>query len=457
MKITCLGAGGRYFLHPLGHIAANTRLHGSRIALYDIDPERAAMMADAARRFSEEAGAGLDVRVSRTLPQAVDGADFVIASIGGAGSSGSLGYYHSPLHINDCLICAKYGVPQIVADTCGPAAMAAAFRSVPIYLNICREIEKRAPGAFLLNHANPMAVLCRAMNKYSTVRSVGICHGVQGGIGAVGKLLGIPPVELDVRWIGTNHYYWVTSVRHRGKDLMATLWKRVSETKHPPEHQMCCDLSLAHGYWILYPSDDHAIEFYPFLAQVHGAKRLPYALADGHHGKTMMAFYRGKRTLKDLIAEDRRTPRKKMLADYKSILDAAKLPKCAESVIETESSSMLISDIATGNRRLHILNIPNRASVPNLPSEAVLEVECVTDSAGVRPLYMGEAPLALEAILRKRVAWQELVVDAAVKGDRKPALQAMMIDEQAILPTKAKAMLEELLENSRQMLPQFRF
>ena len=110
--------------------------------------------------------------------------------------------------------------------------MAAAFRSVPIYLNICREIEKRAPNAVLLNHANPMAVLCRAMNKHSSVRcAVGICHGVQGGIAKVGKLLGIPPAELEVRWVGTNHFYWVTGLRHRGKDIMAELWKRVPKAK----------------------------------------------------------------------------------------------------------------------------------------------------------------------------------------------------------------------------------
>ena len=458
MKITCLGAGGLYFLHPLGHIAVNKLLRGSRVDLYDIDQERSAMMAGAARRFSDEAGARLDVRVARSLAAAVEGADFVIASIGGAGASGSHGYYLSPLHVTDCVICARHGVPQIVGDTCGPAAMAAAFRSVPIYLRICREMEKRAPSAILLNHANPMAVLCRAMNKYSRHRAaIGVCHGVQRGAQALAKMHSVPAAELDVRWIGSNHYYWVTSVRRRGLDLMPKLWRQAAKGKVAPENEMCRDLSVAHGGWILYPADDHAIEFYPFRTQVPDARRLPYSLSQSHHCKELAPYYQGKKTIKDLIAEDRKTPRAKMLAEYAKRLDEAKLPKEPDSYLETESTSALFSDIASGARRVHILNIPNQGAVPTLPAEAVLELECVSDAAGVRGICAGQAPLGLEALLRKRIAWQELVTDAAVKGDRGLALQAMMIDEQAILPLKAKAMLEELLLNSREMLPQFRF
>ena len=120
-----------------------------------------------------------------------------------------------------------------------------------------------------------------------------------------------------------------------------------------------------------------------------------------------------------------------------------------------EGTARLIADIASGRRGVHILNVPNRGAVPNLPPEALLEVECVTDSSGVRPLYMDNAPPVLEAMLRKRIAWQELVVDAAVKGDRQLALQAMMLDEQAIPPDKSAALLDELLLNSKGMLPQF--
>ena len=99
--------------------------------------------------------------------------------------------------------------------------------------------------------------------------------------------------------------------------------------------------------------------------------------------------------------------------------------------------------------------MPNRGAIANLPATAVVEVETVTDSQGVRPIQSDQAPVHLKGILEKRFAWQELVVDAAVKGDRNLALQALMLDEMAILPEKADEMLSELLIASGDLLPQF--
>ena len=115
----------------------------------------------------------------------------------------------------------------------------------------------------------------------------------------------------------------------------------------------------------------------------------------------------------------------------------------------------LIEDIALGRRRVHIVNMPNNGAIPNLPDHAIMEIEGVTDSCGVRGVYMGEAPLYLKGFLEKRIAWQELVVDAAVNGDRNLALQALLLDEMAIMPEKAEAMLDELLAASKDLLPQF--
>ena len=456
MKIACIGAGGRYFIRPLGDVAVSEELHGSEIVLYDIDRERAEMMAGVARRFSDHAGAGLTVRCADQLADAVEGASFVLASIGGVGGAGALGYQQSPIHINDCLISARHGVYQIVGDTAGPAAMAAAFRSVPIYLNICREMEKRAPEAIMLNHANPMAVLCRAMNKYTSVRCViGICHGVQAGIQYVAEVLKVQPQELDTVWIGTNHYYWFTRLCHRGKDVMDEFWRRIRARLPERQHEMCRELSEIYGYWLTYPSDDHAVEFYPFLAQVRDQDHLPYGMGEYGHGRDLMPYYAGQKTIEELRKQDLALSRKEMLRGYAEELDGAELPEASTDPVTGEGTARLMADIAQGRRAVHVLNIPNRGAVPNLPRHALMEVEAVTDSCGVRPLAMGEAPPVLEAMLRKRIAWHEHVVDAAVKGDRRLALQAMMLDEQAIPPDRAPALLEELLQNSKGMLPQF--
>jgi alpha-galactosidase/6-phospho-beta-glucosidase family protein len=131
------------------------------------------------------------------------------------------------------------------------------------------------------------------------------------------------------------------------------------------------------------------------------------------------------------------------------------LPEPEVSYIRGEGIASLIKAIATGKRQVRIVNIPNRGAVPNLPEHAVLEVEGVTDSCGVRGVCAGDAPLSLMGILQKRIAWQELVADAGATGDRNLALQALLLDEMAIGPEESEAMLEELLAASKSLLPQF--
>jgi len=456
MKIACLGGGGWYFVRPIGDFALSEEMRGSTIALYDIDRDRAELMAKTGRRFSRETGTRLKFTVAGTLTEAVKGCDFALTSIGGVGASGSSGYYNSPVHLGDKLICARHGVPQVVGDTAGPAAMMAAFRSVPIHLQICRSLARHAPNAILLNHANPMAVLCRAMTKYSDIPCViGICHGVQEGIRHAADILGVAPRELETVWIGTNHYYWFMRMRHNGRDVMAEFLRRVRRMKCKPEHQMCAALSKVYGHWIVYPEDDHVIEFYPYLTQVDSPVNLPFALNKNVHVKPVQALWNGTDTLDEMRRRDRAVGRRRMLKDYADALSQVRLPESAEDPITGEGTARLITDIAAGRRRTHICNVPNRGAVTNLPADALLELEVVTDSAGVRPISVGEAPPALEALLRKRIAWQEMVVDAAVKGDKRLALQAMQIDECAIPPAASEKLLDELLANNKGMLPTF--
>ena len=228
-KIVCLGAGSSYFPVALVDIVADEALAGSEITLYDIDLRKAEGMAAMAARLAGQAGTGMKIRACRRLADAIDGADFALSAIGGAGTSLS-GVYGTTIQQQDRLIPAKYGIYQTIGDTGGPGGMMMALRSVPIYLAICREMVKRCPDVLFINHSNPMAILCRAMIKYSGIKKViGICHGVQGGIVHAARLLGVPPEELETTWVGTNHCYWFLTVRHRGKDVYPAL-RRLEET-----------------------------------------------------------------------------------------------------------------------------------------------------------------------------------------------------------------------------------
>jgi alpha-galactosidase len=352
------------------------------------------------------------------------------------------------------IIPARYGIYQIIGDTTGPAGMMMGLRSIPIYISICREMEKHCPEVVLLNHSNPMAPLCRAMIKYTGIeRVIGICHGVQGGIMHVAGVLDVPPKELDTIWIGTNHYYWFTRIHHKGKDVYPELRRKLAERGPVAGQIMTSKLSQIYGYQITYPPDDHVIEFYPFPAQIPDGKSIPYGLLDHVHGTRYEELELQEKP--EMSDAERQEMRDVQLREYEKSLESLKLPEGPSDPLTGEGLGSLIEDIAFGRRRVHIVNIPNKGAVSNLPDHAIVEIEGITDSCGVRGVHMGEAPLYLKGLLEKRIAWQELVVEAGVKGDRNLALQALLLDEMAIPPEKAEAMLDELLAASKEMLPQF--
>jgi len=452
-KIVCLGAGSLYFPQALIDLAGFRALEGSEIVFYDLDAEKAQLMTGLANRLFGRLGANYRVRAANRLAAAVDGADFAVSSIGGSGAEITPNVYGSYYSYMDKHISAKYGVQQVVGDTCGPAGMMMALRSIPAHIKICREMEKRCPRVIFISHSNPMAVLCRAIRKYTSISVIGLCHGVQGGIAYAAEVLNVPIEQLECSWVGTNHYYWFTALRHNGRDVYHELMKKMAGKNPPRDQILSAELSRIYGYHIVYQADDHIVEFYPFLAQVPGGQeKLPYGLA----GAAKLHGYDEKEPRTARRAASSRL-RRKFIAQYKKILDATKIPEKPEpsSAFRGEGLARMISAIASGKRELCIANVANRGAIANLPFTGEIETETVTDSTGVKPIVQKDAPLILKGLLEKRFVWQELVADAGVKGDKQAALQALMVDEMAIWPNKARPMLDELLHASRNLLPQF--
>jgi alpha-galactosidase len=252
-------------------------------------------------------------------------------------------------------------------------------------------------------------------------------------------------------WIGTNHYYWFTRILHRGRDLHNELRRRVSLSRETKGRMLSTALSQVYGHAIVYAEDSHTIEFYPFLTQLGAEKqRLPYGLEEPPESA---AFNSSKPDLDPTRAAT--SVRDRLYRNYRSILDQTVLPPHAGDTLTGEGIAAILAAIAAGRRQVCILNMANRGAVPNLPLDAEIEVEALTDSAGARAVTMGAAPPVLKGFLEKRFVWHELVADAAVKGDRGLALQALLVDEMAIRPEIAGEMLDELLAASRELLPRF--
>ena len=263
VKIMCLGGGSLYFRQVLGNLALEEELAGSDVVLYDIDPEKAELMAGLGHRLNDMAGASLNITATGNPDEAVDGADFALSSIGGSGAEIVRGVHGSYYHSADLHISARHGIQLAIGDTAGPAGMMMGLRSIPAHIDICQRMEKRCPDVVFLNHSNPMATIMRALHKYTGIKSFGLCHGVQSGIGAAARLLELPEQELECTWIGTNHYYWFTRVNHRGCDVLSELMRRTRECEPPVDHTMTAALSSVYGYRIVYPDDGHILEFYP--------------------------------------------------------------------------------------------------------------------------------------------------------------------------------------------------
>ena len=429
-KIVMLGGGSAFFRTVLVELAAVEELAGSEVVLYDIRPSGMEIIERIGRRALEQTG--LDVKLSSTtdLSRAVDGADFAVSSIGVSGEN-------RRAHELDITIPAKYGVFQTTGDTVGPGGLFAGFRSVPIFLDICREMEHRCPEVVFLNHSNPMMMICRAVIKHTGIqRMIGLCHGMQGTASYLAEVLEIPYEELEVVAPGLNHLLWVTQIRHRGEDLYPALREKLRAIDPPEARIFCKKLFDVYGY---YPvnADRHIIEFFPFLLGAKTPEELPYGL----------------RLRTEMIAEQRVAAEKTWTGFERQASGDA--PVEIPERPSPEAIGRLIAAISTGRREVQIVNVPNRGSIPNLPDHAIVEIQGVTESTGCRGLYSGELPLPVAGMLQARVLQQELAVDAAVYGDRRLALQALLNDEQINSVEVAEKILDELLAAHAEVLPQF--
>src|SRR5437899_7728068 len=171
-KITLIGAGSVEFTRNLlADILTFPELRRSRIALHDIDPERLRTAEAVAHYTNQRTGADATIEAHLDRRGALDGAEYVVNEIqvGGYGAS-----------LLDFRIPAKYGLRQTIGDTIGIGGIFRGLRTIPVILDIARDMHEVCPDAWLLNYTNPMAMLCGALAAGSEHRRVlGLCHSVR--------------------------------------------------------------------------------------------------------------------------------------------------------------------------------------------------------------------------------------------------------------------------------------
>ena len=398
-KITFIGAGSTVFARNLlGDILGFEELAESEITLYDIDAERLETSELVARRVADTLGAPAKIVSTTDRRAALDGAAYAINMIQVGG--------YEPCTVTDFEVPKRFGLRQTIADTLGIGGIMRGLRTIPVILSMCADMEELCPDTWFLNYTNPMAINCRAVSRASSIRTVGLCHSVQGTAFELSQDLGIPYREIDYLAAGINHMAFYLRFEHDGEDLYPRL-RALAESGKVPEHNRVRYELLKHFGYFVTESSEHFAEYVPWFV---------------------------KRDRPDLV--DRfnipldEYPRRciEQIAGWEAERESLERGDTIEVQRSFEYASTIIRSIETGKPRVVYGNVPNDGLIDDLPAGCTVEVPCLVDGNGVQPTHIGALPPQLAALIRTNVNAQELTVEAALTGRREHVYHAAMLD-----------------------------
>src|SRR5512133_75302 len=252
-KVAFIGAGSTVFTRNLvGDLVGAPELADTTtIALMDIDAERLRASELVARRLVERRGAGARIEATPDRAAALDGADYVVTSF-------QVGGYR-PATVIDFDVPKRFGLRQTIGDTLGVGGIMRGLRTIPVLLDVCGEMEDVCPDAILLQYVNPMAMLCWAVARASPIRTVGLCHSVQGTARDLAADLGVD--RLDYRCAGINHLAFYLELTHRGRDVYPELR---AKRDIPDSNRVRYEVLRHFGYFCT-ESSEHLAEYVPWF------------------------------------------------------------------------------------------------------------------------------------------------------------------------------------------------
>jgi alpha-galactosidase len=412
VKVALVGAGSTVFARTLvGDVLSFPELaEDLTIALMDIDPARLAV----SERVTRLLDPNVDVETTLDRRAALDGADYVIAmfQVGG----------YKPATVTDFEVPKRFGLRQTIGDTLGIGGIMRGLRTIPVLVDTCRDMEELCPDALLLQYVNPMAMLCWAAARASSIRTVGLCHSVQGTARELASDLGIPPAELEYRCAGINHLAFYLELRHRGRDVYPDL--RVH--RDIPDWNRVRYEVLQHFGYFCTESSEHLAEYVPWFI-----KSSQPGLVDEFNVPLDEYLRRCEEQLARPVPEELTVER------------------------SDEYAARIIHAHRTGTPFRFNGNVMNDGLIDNLPGCCV-EVPCVADTSGITPERVGRLPLQLAALMRTNVNVQELVVEAALTGSREHVYHAAMLDPHTAAELslgQIRDLVDALLEAHGELVP----
>jgi len=430
VKIVVIGAGSADFGPAiLADVLTNSAFKGSTLSLVDIEADSLRLMTKLAERMNAEWAGGVTIEASTERKEALPEADFVLVAVEVERMERWRLDFEVPL---------QHGLRQPFSENGGPGGFAHAARNIAIIMGICKDMRRLCPDAWFFNYTNPVPRIALAASKYGGVKAAGFCHGIGLGAEMFEELLGIPDDDMELKAAGLNHFTWVLDARRKstGEDIYPALRRKL---KSWPDgfHPLTRDIFETFG---LFPfcGDSHIAEYIQWVSDPVTKPWEKYNLNPPRFGPDGSARRR---------EEEWRVTQS--MANGDASIDWLKEGS-------GERACHVAASIA-GNTNSYELavNIPNEGYVPNLPQGAIVEVPAVVSALGVRGVPVGDLPEPIAELCRRQIAVAELAVEAAVTGDRKLALYALLLDPMVTDMPRAQAILDDYLSVHGDLLPQF--
>jgi alpha-galactosidase len=413
-RIAFIGAGSTVFTRNLvGDVLRRRELADTTtFALMDVDAERLETSEAAVRAMARAAGARAGIEATLDRRAALDGADYVVTSF-------QVGGYR-PATVVDFELPKRFGLRQTIGDTLGVGGIMRGLRTIPVLLDVARDMEELCPDALLLQYVNPMAMLCWALARASSVRVVGLCHSVQHTAGELAADLGLAPEELDYHVAGINHLAFFLRLERDGEDLYPAL----REVTPPATNRVRYEVLRHMGYFVT-ESSEHFAEYVPWFIKAARPDLL-------------------ERFNIPLDEYPRRC--EAQIAEWETLRARLRDGGTVETAPSVEYGADIIRACETGEPFSFNGNVPNTIEggrlVDNLPDDCCVEVPCVASDRGIEPQAVGTLPRQLAALMQTNVNVQGLAVEAALSGRRAAVHHAAMLDPH----TAGELTLDEIAE-----------
>lgn len=434
-KITFIGAGSTVFAkNLLGDLLSFPELAHATISLHDIDPERLRTTEVVAHRLAQGLGAHPTIEATLDRRQALDGADYAIAMFQIAG--------YQPGTVIDFEIPKKYGLRQTIADTLGVGGIMRALRTIPVMLEMAQDMQDLCPDVTFLNYVNPMAMLTWAMNRGTPIKTVGLCHSVQGTAEQLAHDLDIPLEEITYRCAGINHMaFYLRFERHlpngEVEDLYPRLRQVIAEGRVPDWNRVRYEVFKRLGYFVT-ESSEHFSEYVPWFIKRDRPDLIErFNIPLDEYIRRCEVQIAGWEASHETVLNpdapiDEANLRERLLAvraTEQDVRNAIAMVTNFDAITPShEYGAYIIHSLETGIPRVIYGNVMNYGLIDNLPQGCCVEVPCLVDRNGIQPTRIGALPPHLAALMQTNVNVQALTVEAALTRKREHIYHAAMLD-----------------------------